>query len=581
MAQQSEGRAVGETMSMSPVAPSEPPPKYEEDALIGQIIDRRYQIDSRLGEGGMGVVYRVSHVTLGKALAMKVLRPAVSRNEEIVARFKQEAQSASAIGNQHIIDIIDFGSLADGSTYFVMEFLGGQTLTDAATAERFTPQRAIHVAKQLCRALGAAHKRGIVHRDLKPDNVQLIERGGSCDFVKVLDFGIAKVGGSTRNLTQAGQVFGTPHYMSPEQCAGSDVDRRTDVYAMGVILYELCVGRVPFDAETLMGILTKHLYEPLVPPGEVPECSPLPEGLETVITRCLAKSITERYQTMEEVYADLVAVERGARLPSFAPPPMVRTTGPRAPSASRPKAKATPVAGGRWYERAAEWSRWNRIPPRLRPRVALIGTGSLVFLFGLVVLLLIRAPSNDVLGAPGKPATDSAGSAQLRESKPVKVAGEFHQAPSSKQNQQATTDKLRRIEGPAAARQVDHHSSVRLSSLPRAVEVYGGAALLGVTPLATFRPKGQKTVRLTLKKAGYRDKEVLIRALSPDRLAVSLDKIRPAKKSRSRRAVARRRRQRKREARRAKKVASTKSSARAPAPPEAKLSKEVINPWDE
>src|SRR5690606_37055523 len=155
------------------------------------------------------------------------------------------------------------------------------------------------------------HERGIVHRDMKPDNVFLIKRGANRDFVKVLDFGIAKVGGAQSKLTRAGQVFGTPHYMSPEQCSGQMVDHRTDIYALGVILYEMSVGRVPFDADNLMGILTKHIYEQPIPPHTLPPPINVPAGLEAVILKCLAKQADARYQSMAEVRADLEAFERG------------------------------------------------------------------------------------------------------------------------------------------------------------------------------------------------------------------------------------------------------------------------------
>jgi eukaryotic-like serine/threonine-protein kinase len=157
----------------------EQPAAGGDDPLVGQTIDGRYQVERVLGEGGMGLVYKARHTVLGKPLALKVLRPDVSKDDEIITRFRQEAQSASSIGNEHIIDISDFGTLADGSTYFVMEFLDGTDLTGAIESE--TPMRAprvVHIAKQMCRALAAAHDIGIVHRDLKPDNIFLIKRGG-------------------------------------------------------------------------------------------------------------------------------------------------------------------------------------------------------------------------------------------------------------------------------------------------------------------------------------------------------------------------------------------------------------------
>ena len=278
--------------------------------LLGQTIDQRYRVDSLLGEGGMGLVYRVTHTRLNKTLAMKVLRQENTRDPEVLARFRREAESASNIGNQHIIDVSDFGELTDGSTYLIMEFLDGLDLIDAIdSVDRMPEERALHIAIQVCRALGAAHEAGITHRDLKPENIFLIRRDDEEDFVKVLDFGIAKVGHGPNRLTRAGEVLGTPHYMSPEQCEGEGVDHRTDIYAFGVLLYEMLTGHVPHDADTMMGILTKHMYEEPIPPRvRVPQVS---EELETLIMRCLEKQPERRYQTMHEVLSDLELVKAG------------------------------------------------------------------------------------------------------------------------------------------------------------------------------------------------------------------------------------------------------------------------------
>lgn len=283
------------------------------DERIGQRIDGRYVIEKILGQGGMGVVYKGIHEVLEKPVAIKVLKPEVSQDEKVIARFKREARAASAIGSPHICDVSDFGTLEDGSTYFVMEMLDGPALSKCM--KRGAPMetaRVLKIGAQLCDALGAAHARGIVHRDLKPDNVHLVKHGNDDEFVKVLDFGIAKVASTTETkLTQAGQVFGTPHYMSPEQCAGHEVDHRTDIYALGVMLYEMACGKVPFDAGNLMGLLTKHIYEQPIPPHELSLPVEVPPGLEAIILKCLSKKPASRYQTMEELKADLDAQAEG------------------------------------------------------------------------------------------------------------------------------------------------------------------------------------------------------------------------------------------------------------------------------
>lgn len=279
-------------------------------ALIGTIIDNRYRVEALLGEGGMGLVYRATHTGLNKTLAIKVLRSENVRDQEVLARFRREAESASNIGNEHIVDINDFGTMPDGSTYFVMECLEGLDLIDAIDAvQRLHEKRAIHIARQICVALGAAHDAGIVHRDLKPENVFLIRRGEDEDFVKVLDFGIAKVANRPHRLTRDGEVLGTPHYMSPEQCAGDQIDHRTDIYALGVLLYEMVTGHVPHDADTMMGILTKQMYEDPVPPRV--RVSKLSAELERIIMRSLEKKPAQRYRTMVEMEADLAALHAG------------------------------------------------------------------------------------------------------------------------------------------------------------------------------------------------------------------------------------------------------------------------------
>ncbi len=275
------------------------------DSLIGTVVDGRYLIESTLGEGGMGVVYGARHRMIERKVALKVLKKELAQEGEILDRFVQEAKTATSIGNPHIVDILDFGIMPDGSTYFAMEHLEGTNLT-ALVGQRPPASRIAKLAMQVCDGLGAAHERGIVHRDLKPDNIFLIRRAND-DFVKILDFGIAKVSGQTTGpkLTKAGAVFGTPHYMSPEQALGNTVDHRADIYALGVILYELAAGRLPFDGESFMGILTKHIYEVPVPVRALLNNGDCPAQFEAIIQKCLDKKRENRYQSCAELAADL------------------------------------------------------------------------------------------------------------------------------------------------------------------------------------------------------------------------------------------------------------------------------------
>jgi serine/threonine-protein kinase len=270
------------------------------DDLVGSVLAGRYRIVSLLGAGGMGAVYRAEHVHMRKAVAVKVLHREMTSMPEVVARFEREAVAAARIEHPNVAAATDFGSLENGSFYLALEFIEGDSLAQRIKKDgAFEEGRALRIARQIAEALSAAHAAGIVHRDLKPDNVMLVERESTSEFVKVLDFGIAKVqleATSDQPLTQMGVVFGTPEYMSPEQARGLEVDARTDLYALGLILYEMVSGVSPFRHEDLVAVLTRQIT---MEPPPLPES--LSDGIKELVAKLLRKDPAERLQTATSV----------------------------------------------------------------------------------------------------------------------------------------------------------------------------------------------------------------------------------------------------------------------------------------
>ena len=294
-----------------------------------------YHLDQILGRGGMGTVYSGEHVYIKKKVAVKVLHRQFARFEEAVQRFLREARAASSINHPNIVDVTDFGPMPDGSVFFVMEYLDGTSLEDIIERDGALPlHRAINIANQMALALAAAHEKGIVHRDLKPDNVMLIRRPGRreliralqpepaaedtptgqfviereevYDFVKLLDFGIAKVLMDDDDSPHLkGAVFGTPEYMSPEAARGDDVDYRSDIYSLGVILFDMMVGHPPFEAEAASDVLAMHIRQPAPVPSRVAPDLEITPGADRLVLKAMAKDPARRHQSMDELRAEL------------------------------------------------------------------------------------------------------------------------------------------------------------------------------------------------------------------------------------------------------------------------------------
>ncbi|HPH66750.1 MAG TPA: protein kinase, partial [Kofleriaceae bacterium] len=273
-----------------------------EPNLLGTVVDNRYRVVELIGEGGMGKVYLAEHVEIGRRVALKVLHPSYGRMPDLVERFRREARAASKIGHPNIVDVTDSGTTGDGQVFFVMEYLEGVELGGIIEREgAIDIARSLRIASQICRALAAAHTVGIIHRDLKPENVFLITREGTADFVKVLDFGIAKTTEAEqareRKLTSPGMAMGTPEYMAPEQAAGRSADARCDVYALGAILFEMLTGVPPYQGDNFMEILTKKATLDPVAPNTLR--SELPAAVSAVVMSAMARNPDNRPQTME------------------------------------------------------------------------------------------------------------------------------------------------------------------------------------------------------------------------------------------------------------------------------------------
>src|ERR687894_479258 len=269
------------------------------------LVDERYEVKGLVGAGGMAEVFLAHDEVLDRDVALKMLKDKYTENDEFVERFKREAQSAAALSHPNIVPIFDRGASEDGTYYIAMEYLSGGTLKDRILSKGALPTRtAAAVALQIAEALRAAHERGVIHRDIKPHNILITESGD----VKVTDFGIARAASSS-TMTRTGSILGTAHYISPEQAMGEHVGPSSDLYSLGVVLYEMLTGELPYDADTPLGIAMKHVNGHLRQPKEVdPQ---IPAGINAVTCRLLAKDPEERYASDAELIEDLERVVAG------------------------------------------------------------------------------------------------------------------------------------------------------------------------------------------------------------------------------------------------------------------------------
>ena len=349
------------------------------DPYLGIEVAGQFRIVEKIGKGGMGAVYRAEQPDMNRYVAIKILHSRYLTRSDLVSRFRREARAMSQLSHPNTARVFLYGQLDDGACYFVMEHLVGQNLAQIVRSEgAMKPKRAMRIMTQVCGALEEAHQAGIVHRDLKPENVFVTSQGGIRDFPKVLDFGLAKVTERQMRpgsmvLTQQGMVFGTPEFMSPEQAHGKTLDARSDIYSLGIILYELLTGKLPFDAKQPIEFIQLHVNATPIPLSErLPEAT-FPPGLEEVVMAALAKNPEDRYASAAEFAAALdsvLQVEAGERGSITLPTPV--------PAAPLPE-PAPPIGGQRSPEkRKAPW--------------VMLGLGVVLAVAGVIALLAFLAP---------------------------------------------------------------------------------------------------------------------------------------------------------------------------------------------
>ena len=459
----------------------------EPDIEVGQRIGE-YDVDGKLGQGAFGTVYRATHPLIGKIVAIKVLARRFSVDPEMVSRFIAEAKAVNQIGNRHIIDIFSFGKLADGRQYYVMEYLDGEPLDATLEREgRLSLAQALPIFRAIAKALDAAHGKGIAHRDLKCENVFLGRDPDGSVFPKLLDFGIAKLMASDDALshkTRTGAPIGTPYYMSPEQSRGRDVDHRTDIYAFGVLVYVVLVGKYPFDGDDYMSILLQQIGEQPEPAStRVPG---LPVEVDGVISWLMMKDPADRPANLKTAMRALedIAIKAGLAVPPASGTWDVASSPSISPLSTRPPALATAATT-------------MPAPRRRVPVVAVIGAAAL-----LAAAAAVFVATRGSAGEPAKPPV--AAIAPAPAPAPV-VAPAPAPAP---------------VPVPAPPRR--DHVIVTITGVPEGTDVSTAGTSIGIAPGPVQLPIGESDVVLTFKADGYLPSATTVRPDQDRTLAVQL-----------------------------------------------------------
>jgi serine/threonine-protein kinase len=478
-------------------------PEVNPEALVGSVLADRYRILKVLGQGGMGVVYLAEHVVIEKRVALKVLSEELSHSREAVNRFIYEAKAASKIGHENIIDITDFGTTPEGGVFFTMEFLDGVDLGERLKQQGALPwDLARKVGIQVCRALASAHDKGIIHRDLKPENIFLISHAGRDDFVKILDFGIAKFTGleaGAPKQTKTGMIFGTPDYMAPEQAGGAKADPRIDIYALGIILYQLVTAKLPFEAETFMGVLHQHMTMPATPPRKLVDT--VPPDFEAVILQAMAKKPEDRFADMASFAHALEAVSGRTGALDDTDDPVSQAV--EAPESSVSEAVSQALRDeGEPEGSAAEDSSPTTMVAAPTPSEAEARDGSRRWLLGVVIALVVGAVGAGaffVMGQGGEDGEEARGGSAA-DGPPAPPS-----TPAPDARPRPAVPRLRdRIPAPPPR-------TVRLEirTQPPGARVLLDGDEIGRTPLRRHRvPYSQQERTLTIRKRGYRSLEI-------------------------------------------------------------------------